>query len=136
MALETLQGVMKTPSGLNIIDMNALKNSNPELFPNGNQMDYKVFEETIRPHNFIYVRHDVNSLSFTFQNGPVKENGVNGCQVTDILEVVKVIFEGLNEQHPHIENALTVAHIEAALEAQRRRTADREARGVEGTSQN
>ncbi len=134
MALETLKGVKATPSGVSIVDMNALKDSNPELFPNGEQMDYKVFEETIRPFNFIYVRHDVNSLSFTLQNGPVKENGVNGCQVTDVIEVAKTIIEGLNKQHHGMENDLTIAHLEAALKAQEERRANRILRKVEGTS--
>lgn len=136
MALETLKGKTKTPSGVTIIDMGELRKNNPELFPNGAaQMDYKVFEKTIRPHNFIYVRHDVNSVAFTIQNGPIKEAGVNGCQVTDIIEVAKMMLEGLNEKFPCEENEGTIYHLGQALWYQNQRTANREKRGVEGTSQ-
>ena len=32
------------------------------------------------------------------QNGPIKENGVNGCQVDTIIEATKAIIEGLNKK--------------------------------------
>ncbi len=135
MAIKTLQNVTETPSGVQILNMGQLKESHPELFPNGgNQMDLAVFEETIRPHNYIYVRDDVNSLSFTLQNGPIKENGVNGCQVTDVLEVCRMIIAGLNEQFPCRENAITLTKLDEALLWQGKRTQDRERRGVEGQS--
>ena len=135
MALETLKNIKKTPSGVSIINMGDLKNSNPELFPNGGmQMDYKIFEKTIRPFNFIYVRDDVNSLSFTIQNGPIKEAGVNGCQVTDVIEVAKIIIENLNAKFPCRENAMTISKLDEALMWQKKRTDERVARDVEGTS--
>lgn len=135
MALETLKGISQTPSGMNIINMGELKEEFPELFPDGGmQMDYKKFEELVRPFNFIYVRDDVNSLSFTIQNGAIKENGVNGCQVTDVIEVAKMIIEGLNSKFPCRENAITITKLDEALMWQDKRTADRIGRGVEGTS--
>jgi hypothetical protein len=136
MALETLKNYTQTPSGEYIVNMGELKKHNPELFPNGGmQMDYKLFEKEIRPYKFIYVRDDVNSLSFTIQNGPIKENGKNGCQVTDIIEVAKLIIEGLNEKYPCRENALTITKLDEALMWQQKRTEDRERRGVEGLNQ-
>ena len=133
MALETLKGKTQTPSGVSIINMGDLRDTNPDLFPDGGmQMDYKVFEETIRPYNYIYVRDDVNSVSFTIQNGPIKENGKNGCQVTQLIEVAKMILDGLNEKFPCMENEATVNHLEQALWYQEKRTKDREGRGVEG----
>lgn len=133
MALDTLVGKSLTPSGVRILDMNHLRKSSPELFPNGSaQMDYKMFEDTIRPYHFIYVRHDVNSISFTLQDGPIKENGVNGCQVTDMIEVAKMILEGLNDKFPCRENAMTITKLDEALMWQNKRTADRVTRGVEG----
>jgi hypothetical protein len=96
-------------------------------------MDYKWFEKDIRPHNFIYVRQDVNSLSFTIQNGTVKENGVNGCQVDTIIESAKTILEGLNAKLPCRENAIAITKLDEALMWLEKRTKQREARGVEGT---
>lgn len=112
--------------------MDELREQFPEKFNESGSMDYKWFEKDIRPHNFIYVRHDVNSLSFTIQNGPIKEAGKNGCQVTDIIAVAKHIFEELNKKFPCRENAMTITHLDEALLWQMKRTMDREARNVEG----
>lgn len=136
MALEVLKGIKRTPSGVNILNMGELKQNQPELFPNGgDQMDYKMFESDIRPYNFIYVRDDVNSISFTVQKDPIKEVGINGCQVSDIIEVAKMIVEGLNTKFPCRENSITITKLDEALLWQKKRTWDREVRDVEGTNQ-
>lgn len=134
MALETLQGVTEV-NGEKIIVMDDLKTQYPEKFSKEtSQMDYAWFEKDIRPFNFIYVRNDVNSLSFTLQNGAIKEVGKNGCQVVDIIAVAKIIIEGLNAKYPCVENQQTIAHLQDALDAQTARTKNREDRNVEGTS--
>ena len=133
MALETLKNV-KEIGGFSVVNMTELKNEKPEMFNESGQMDYRKFETEIRPHNFIYVRDDVNSLSFTIQNGPIKENGVNGCQVTTIIEAAKIILENLNKQFPCRENSMTITKLDEALMWQDKRTKDREKRNVEGTS--
>ena len=71
MALETLKDVTEI-GGFKIVDMNAIKETNPEMFRPDGSMIYHLFDEKIRPFNFIYIRHDVNSLSFNLQNGPIK----------------------------------------------------------------
>ena len=135
MALEVLKGRDATPTGTQIINMAELKASHPHMFPgDGMQMDYRVFEQEIRPFNYIYVRNDVNSISFTIQNGPIKEVGVNGCQVTEIIEVAKMIIEGFDASYPCRENLHTIMHLREALGWQKKRTDDREKRGVEGES--
>ena len=134
MALETMNN-LKSVNGFNIVNMGKLKEKYPEKFSGeSQQMDYKWFETEIRPKNFIYVRDDVNSLAFTIQNGPIKENGVNGCQVTDMIAVAKHIIEELNKKFPCDHNEMTISHLENALFHQDRRTKDRENRNVEGTS--
>lgn len=133
MALETLKGV-KTINGEQIIVMDELRAQHPERFTETGAMDHKWFEETIRPNAFIYVRNDKNSLSFTIQNGPIKEAGKNGCQVTDVIAVAKHIIEQLNKQFPCRENSMTITHLDEALMWQEKRTKDRLARQVEGTS--
>jgi len=134
MALESLKGVNEI-NGESIIDMDALRVQHPERWSSETgAMDYKWFESSVRPHNFIYVRHDVNSVSFTIQNGPVKEFGKNGCQVTDMIAVAKHIIEKLNHKFPCIENAKTLDYLDLALNQQKERTRAREARNVEGLS--
>ena len=131
MALETLRNTTEI-NGEKVVVMDDLRNEHPERFVDGGQMDYKWFEETIRPFNFIYVRHDKNSIAFTLQNGPMQENGKNGCQVTDMIAVAKHIIEGLNTKFPCRENAMTITKLDEALMWQERRTNDRTNRNIEG----
>jgi hypothetical protein len=154
MALETLKGV-KEIGGFKAIVMDELKEQFPEKFNESGAMDYKWFESDIRPNHFVYIRNDVNSISFTIQNGPIKENGVNGCQVDTIIEaakliieglnkqfpcrenalvVTKLIIEGLNKQFPCRENALVVTKLDEALHWLEHRKKDRDKRAVEGLS--
>lgn len=133
MALQTLKDV-KEIGGFKVIDMNAIKETNPEMFRPDGSMIYHLFDEQIRPFNFIYVRHDVNSLSFNLQNGPVKEKGVNGCQVDTLIEAAKVILEGLNKEFPCRENATAITKLDEALLWLMKRKLDREKRSVEGLS--
>lgn len=133
MALETLKG-LKQINGETIVVMDDLREQFPEKFNESGAMDYKWFEKDVRPHNFIYVRNDVNSLSFTIQKGPIKEVGKNGCQVVDVIAVAKHIIEQLNAKFPCRENSMTITHLDEALMWQEKRTKDRETRQVEGTS--
>lgn len=73
-----------------------------------------------------------NKITFTIQDGPIKEFGVNGIQVTDMLEYCKELYKSLNKSFPCRENALTITKIEEAIHWQDARTKDRESRGVEG----
>lgn len=133
MALETLKGI-KEIGGYKVLVMDELKERMPELFNEDGAMDWKVFERDIRPNHFIYVRNDKNSLSFTIQNGPVKEVGVNGCQVNTVIAAAKVILEGLNKKFPCRENSIAITKLDEAIHWLDHRTKDREERGVEGHS--
>jgi len=133
MALETLKGVSEINSQ-KVVIMDELREQHPERFTETGAMDHKWFEETIRPNAFIYVRHDKNSLSFTLQNGPIKEVGVNGCQVVDVIAVAKHIIEKLNEKFPSSYNKDTIKALSDALDFQEMRTLDRKRREVEGLS--
>ena len=132
--IDTLKDV-KSVGGFSIVVMDDLRKDHPEMFRPDGSMHYHLFEKEIRPKNFIYIRHDTNSLSFTLQNGPVKEKGINGCQVDTIIGVAAEILSKLNDKNPSGYNECAVWCLEAALGALRARTKDREARGVEGTSQ-
>lgn len=133
MALETLQNVMKI-NDFDVIVMDELKKQYPEKFNESGGMDYSWFEKEIRPHNFIYVRHDVNSISFTIQNGPIKEFGVNGCQVDEMIHAAKLIIEGLNKNVPCRENSMAITKLDECLMWLKKRKDDRIKREVEGTS--
>lgn len=85
---------------------------------------------------FVAVNIADNYIAFRLQNGPIKEVGLNGCQVTDMLKVAKHIFSELNKQFPCEENGFTVGCIEEAINWQNKRTKDREKRMVEGRSLN
>lgn len=132
MALDTIKNITKV-NDFNVIVMDDLRVVHPEKFNEGGQMDFKWFEKEIRPHNFIYIRHDVNSLSFTLQNGPIKKNGVNGCQVNEVIEAARLILVGLNESYPCRENDMAITKLDESLMWLDKRTSDRTKRGVEGT---
>lgn len=68
-----------------------------------------------------------------FQEGPIKEFGVNGCHQEDLLAIV--IDRLIHFQAGKFkcrENALALTNIQEALHWLNHRTADRETRGVEG----
>jgi hypothetical protein len=134
MALETLKGVEEI-GGFKVVDMNAIREKRPEMFRPDGSMIYHLFDNEIRPYNFIYVRHDVNSISFNIQRGPIQENGVNGCQVDTMIETAKVILEKLNEgAYRCRENSCAITHLDEALHWLEARRLNRVSRGVEGSS--
>lgn len=71
-------------------------------------------------------------LTIEVQDGPIKEVGVNGIQVTDILLYLSEVYISLNNAFPCKENIATISSIKDALRFQAERTRDRERRGVEG----
>lgn len=90
---------------------------------------------TERPKEYIVVNHKNNGINFIIQNGPIKEHGVNGCQVDTLIEAALIIIKGLNGKLPDINNAQTIDHLNSALYWLKQRKINREMRGVEGTNQ-
>jgi hypothetical protein len=133
MCLETLDGVEKIGE-FDLVVMDDLREKFPEKFTESGQMDWRWFETEIRPFKHIYLRKDKNSLSFTLQNGPILENGVNGCQVDTLIEAAKIIIESLNQKFPCRENAVAVTKLDEALLWLLKRKIDRQKRQVEGTN--
>jgi hypothetical protein len=71
----------------------------------------------------------------SFQNGPIKENGVNGCHQEDLLAIVIDRLQCFQKgEFACRENAIALTKVEEALMWLRKRTQDRIDRGVEGTS--
>ena len=114
MALETLKGI-KQIGGFNVVVMDELREQHPEMFNESGSMDYKRFEAEIRPKNFVYIRYDVNSISFTLQNGPMKEVGVNGCLVETMICAALVILEKLGESKGSSDFKFAINHLNGAL---------------------
>ena len=71
-----------------------------------------------------------------FQNGPIKEHGVNGVTQEALLAVVIDRLRAF-QKGPFScrENAIALTHVEEALMWLQRRTVERIKRGVEGTTQ-
>lgn len=71
-----------------------------------------------------------------FQNGPIQENGVNGISNEALLAIVEDRLAGFQAgQFACRENAIALTKIQEAMMWLQKRTRDRVARGVEGTSQ-
>ncbi|GAB3801610.1 hypothetical protein [Virgibacillus kimchii] len=69
-----------------------------------------------------------------FQEGPIKENGVNGVANEDLIAMVISRLEHFQQSEFSCrENALAITKLEEALLWLRKRTMGREKRGVEGT---
>lgn len=70
-----------------------------------------------------------------FQDGAVLDHGVNGVTNEEVLQALIERLEALNTQpYQCTENELAIRHLHQALKALELRTANRRARGVEGTS--
>ncbi len=87
-------------------------------------------------HNYSVTDTDLNEVFATvrFQDGPIKEAGINGCHNEDLIAIVIHRLQGFQEG-PYMcrENALALTKLEEALHWLNHRTAGRQARGVEGT---
>jgi hypothetical protein len=71
-----------------------------------------------------------------FQNGPIKEAGVNGITQEALLAItIDRLRSFQNGPYKCRENAIALTHIEEALMWLQRRTVERIKRGVEGTHQ-
>jgi hypothetical protein len=74
-------------------------------------------------------------LPIVFQNGPIKEHGVNGVTNEALLAVLIDRMQSFQTGDFRCrENAIALTHLEEALLWLQKRTRDRLARGVEGTT--
>lgn len=79
--------------------------------------------------------NSIREVSIAFQNGPIKEKGVNGITQEALLAILIDRLEGF-QSGPYAceDNASALTHLCGALECLQRRTKARVARGVEGTN--
>ena len=75
-----------------------------------------------------------NSLTVKLQAGPIKENGVNGCQVDVLFHILRGIFSTFQRNYPCPENSQILEHIGASIELLEERTKRRTKAGTEGTN--
>ena len=88
------------------------------------------------PHNFKVVKSDDNEqiVDIHFQEGPIKECGVNGVCNEDLINMVLCRLQHFQESEFKCEeNANAIIYLKSALDELRNRTNKREKRGVEGT---
>ena len=78
------------------------------------------------------VHGETSSVKFTIQSGPIKEFGVNGCQIDDVIAWAKDKIDGFQKAFPCRENAIVLTKLDEALLWLQKRKADREARSFEG----
>jgi hypothetical protein len=75
-----------------------------------------------------------NLVELNFQNGPIKENGVNGVTNEDLLAIVIERLQNFQDsEFVCKENAMAITKLEEAQLWLAKRTWDRQDRGVEGT---
>jgi hypothetical protein len=78
----------------------------------------------------------IDMLAVLFQNGPIKEVGVNGVTHEALLVILIDRLEGFQDgPFASSDNAEALYHLNLALRALQRRTKARIARRVEGTHQ-
>lgn len=89
------------------------------------------------PHHFTVVSVDGDTVcEINFQEGPIKESGINGVANEDLISMVIRRLEGFQSSEFRCrENAVAITKLEESLMWLRKRTQDREVRNVEGTSE-
>ncbi len=98
---------------------------------------FKVFKADIDPNvKGLTTGFDVSDCvgGIDFQEGPIKECGVNGVCNEDLIAMVITRLEHFQKsEYACRENALAITKLEEAMLWLRKRTMGREQRGVDGT---
>lgn len=86
-------------------------------------------------HTYALTNYESDYLELHFQDGPIQEFGVNGTTNEEVMEVLLERLNSLNQPPFNCrENSLAITNLEQALMWLKRRTENRQQRGVEGTS--
>lgn len=87
-------------------------------------------------YSIIVNNDEATRTRLKFQKGPVPQAGANGITNEALLAVVQDRLEGFDRgPFANDDTANALDHVKQALNALRKRTTDRVARGVEGTHQ-
>jgi hypothetical protein len=80
--------------------------------------------------------HPIPTIDIRFQNGPIAENGYNGVSNESLLAILEDRLLGFQSgQYACRENAVALTKMQECMMWLQKRTRDRMARGVEGTSE-
>lgn len=94
------------------------------------------FDPTNNPSDLEVDEDDTPKTWILFQNGPIKEVGVNGITNEALLAIVIDRLRGFqNGPYPCQETETALFHAQESLASLRNRTRERLARGVEGMHQ-
>jgi len=88
-------------------------------------------------HKYVVASRDLKKVfaGIEFQDGPIKENGVNGCQNEDLMMVIIDRLECFQKGEFACDaNHVTLAMCYETLKCMQARTQERTDRGVEGES--
>lgn len=94
---------------------------------NGQAVELENIREFVKENSIAHI-------DIQLQSGPVKEKGVDGCQIDDVFFLLLETIRAFNDAIPSNENAMVIARLEDCMYWLKKRTADREARNVEGTT--
>ena len=96
-------------------------------------LDEPGFGGAHHEYSIVGKHEGIDYASVSFQNGSIKEAGVNGCHNEDLIViVVDRLRDFQSGDFSCRENALAITKLEEALHWLNHRTAARIARGVEG----
>ena len=107
-----------------------VKNPPMLLAPEGVDPRDRAYPYADSPDSNIVVTRE--SVTFIGQRGPIKEFGVNGCQIDDLITFTLGTIQTFNKKFPCRENSLAITKLEEALHWLDARKRDRETRNVEG----
>lgn len=78
---------------------------------------------------------NVAPVALQFQHGPIGENGINGIQNEEVLELIILRLGALDRRFPCDENKRAINYLGTARNVLLERTAKRRAQGVEGKNE-
>ena len=80
--------------------------------------------------------NNLSHIEIKLQSGPIKEVGVDGCQIDDVIFLCKEILSStlFNKNVPSRQTALAITKLDEAIMWLEHRTKERKTRGVEGTN--
>ena len=93
--------------------------------PGQKEKNLDVYEAEARKERRQYI-------DIKFQEGPIKEVGVNGCHAEDVIDLLVETIRGFNTAFPCRENSLCITHLEEAGLWLLKRRINRIEQGVEG----
>ncbi len=114
--------------------------SSDEIYSDHNSLEVYARRDDNAPYvnGHLYDIKGISAVHETlrFQQGPVKEFGVNGITSEAVLAILIDRLLILDGQFPCDENKVALQHLSLALTALETRTKKRIVQGVEGTSAN